>query len=297
MSSPGQTNKTILTCVFLLVFVALSQIVVSIVSTDDGNFTKYITAAKLFSESRLDPERVTDFSPFYFDLNITLFRWFGTPENWLRLLQVAAAGFSVIAFFLITNRYFSYRVALLGALTFSLSSGFIVLAQIFVPDVWFLTFLLCGIWFLVKSHHERAVWVLLSAAFFGLDVVHEANRSPLYSFCVSCYFSESIKNSVVKTCSFLFVFLTFLVLLLIRNHHYSGQTTLLVMDPGGVFFEGNNPYSDGNGVNTPLVKDLEGQYLRQPSYAQVLLKRIPSAVSGRKMDSDESNRLLAGVKP
>jgi len=284
-------NKKILSCVFLFILTVSLQKMIAFVAPLDGNFGKYVVAASLYSQAKLDPERVTDFSPFYFELHLALFRWLGSYESCLILLQIAAAGLSVIAFYLIASKYISHWAAMVGALVLPLTSGFAVLTRVFVPDIWFLTFLLFGILFLVVylTENNPVVPLLLSGFFFGLGLFTRPTALLYVPFAFLAMILARKKHFVQSSCIFLFTFLAFLALFLLRNQSYTGKFTLTVMDPGGVFFEGNNPYSDGNGVNTPLIKELEGQYLDQPSAAQAFLKRIPSAIRGRKMDAAESN--------
>jgi tetratricopeptide (TPR) repeat protein len=62
------------------------------------------------------------------------------------------------------------------------------------------------------------------------------------------------------------------------------------MDPGAVFYAGNNPYARGYSVHPPLIKELEGQLLQEPDFAHTLYKQFPSAVLDRNLTASESNR-------
>src|SRR6185503_6159036 len=86
-----------------------------------------------------------------------------------------------------------------------------------------------------------------------------------------------------------------LLALTIRNGKAAGDYTPIVMNPGFVFYEGNNPLSSGrSAIYPPSVGELKYEMGDQPDSPHLGYRLIASRASGRELRTNEANSFWRG---
>lgn len=258
-------------------------------------FHKYVLAARQAIEGSLPTERLSDFSPLYLFLHILVQRSLKRPDLFLKLAQVVWASLSAPLLFLILKKLVRLPVAAIGTAALILNPTLIVLIQAYEPEVLAL-FLLLG--FLYLALRDDWPSHLLSGGVAGLAFLTRPNVLPALLF-VPIYLllrpDRARAKRLVSIVCFLLPVLPFISLLLVRNQRVTGRATLLTMNRGTVFYEGNNPLSWGTtSVYPHLVYDLARQYTQTPDVQHELYRRLARMSSGKGMTVSEVNGYWMG---
>ncbi|HCS47655.1 MAG TPA: hypothetical protein DIW61_05140 [Candidatus Aminicenantes bacterium] len=279
--------------VFALAFCLYGFLVFSFFSP--YQFHKYVLAARQAIDGALPAERLFDFSPLYLSFHILVQKFLKRPDLFLKLAQVVLASLSASFLFLILRKIVRLPVALIGTAALILNPTLIVLTQAYEPEVLAL-FLLLGFIFLAL----RDDWPshLLSGGLAGLAFLTRPSVLPVLLF-VPVYFlinpSRARTKRLVSAVCFSLPVLLSLFLLLNRSERVTGRVTLLTMNPGTVFYEGNNPLSWGTTSVYPyLVYDLARQYNQTPDVQHELYRRLARLSTGKDLTISEVNGYWMG---
>jgi len=279
--------------VFVLTFCLYGFLIFSFFSP--YQFHKYVLAARQAIEGALPTERFSDFSPLYLFFHILVQKSLKQPDLFLKLAQVVWASLSASLLFLILRKLVRLPVALIGTAALILNPTLLVITQAYEPEALAL-FLLLGFFYLAL----RDDWPshLLSGGLAGLAFLTRPNVFPVLLF-VPVYFlvkpSGSRRKRFMSVLCFTLPVLLSLFLLLIHSERVTGRATLLTMNPGTVFYEGNNPLSWGTTSVYPyLVYDLARQYSQTPDVQHDLYRRLARLSTGKNLTVSEVNSYWVG---
>ena len=226
-----------------------------------GSFRKYSLAAEQYLAGELPGERLVDFSAFYFHLSVLLERLLPWPETALTWLQIALAAASVALVFHLIERRVGAAWAALAALVMALDRHLLIYARILEPEVCLL-FCLLAFLMLLDRKTEMA-WLAGVAAALCLAI----RPTFLPAFLLVPFYYRlrelsatdgsaerpSVSPWLKASFAFLAPVVAMLVLLALRSAAITGNPRTPMMNPGTVFFEGNNPLSQGTSAIYPPV--------------------------------------------
>ncbi len=257
-------------------------------------FLKYSSAARQYNSGELEKERLADFSPLYLHLHAAAQKWLPHPDQsilWLQVLMTALAASLLLRLLWL---YFPPLLAVIGTVIFIFDRGILVYEHIFEPEIPLLFFLLAFLLCLGGGGKRR---YFLGGSFLALALLCRLNFLPLMVLA-PCFFwlqNNNLRDRLRACAWFLLPVLLALGFLSLRNHSLQGSFSPLTMNPGTVFFEGNNPNSLAqSSIYPPLVYDLADEFPGQPDYQHVLYRLVARADSGKKLDISAVNRFWSG---
>ena len=220
-----------------------------------GIFSKYSLAARQHLSGELPTERLMDFSPFYFHLAVLYERLFAHPERALEITQIVLAALVVGLFATLLARRFSPALTLGITTVFAFDRHLLVFERVLEPEVWLL-FALLAVVLCLDTHRPTAP--LLAGLAAGTALLARPTFLPLFLLTPLYYHqraSEPLRGRQLAKASALFLLpvLAALAFLSVRALVYTGSARTPVMNPGTVFFEGNNPLSHGTSAIYPPV--------------------------------------------
>jgi len=253
-------------------------------------FHKYVLAARQAIEGSLPKERFADFSPLYLLFHILIQKTLKQPILFLKLVQLVWASLSPVFLFFILRRFVRPSIAAIGAAALVLNPALIVMTQAFEPEILGL-FLLTG--FLYFALREDWPSYLLSGVLAGLAFLTRPNILPVLLF-VPVFFLLRPRQTGVRrltaVLSFSLPVIASLLFLLNRNDRLVGRASLVTMNPGTVFYEGNNPLSRGTTSVYPfLIYDLARDYPQTPDVQHALYRRLARQGTGKELTVSEVN--------
>jgi tetratricopeptide (TPR) repeat protein len=256
-------------------------------------FFKYPQAAEQFLAGTFPGERLLDLSPLYFYLHLLARRL--APGGWQALvwLQIAAAGASGGLLFLLLRRLVPLWLALAGAAAFALSRSVAFYSCLLEPELLLLFCLLVLLW---QIEREGAVHLIAAGIALALAVLLRPNLLPL--LLVAPFFFRlrlGRRGWWRPTAQFAAPVVLALLLLSGRNATITGVFSPTVMNPGYVFFEGNNPLSTGqSAVYPPLVGELKNELPGDPDNPHQTYRLLARREAGRELSVRDVNALWAG---
>jgi tetratricopeptide (TPR) repeat protein len=256
-------------------------------------FAKYPQAAALLLEGALPRERLADFSPLYLWLHVAA-RLLPSPGAWVVAFQVVLAAASAALLAVALQRFFSPRAALAGVLAFALCRGVAIHAVILEPEA-LLLFLVLAAAALLPRGDRRALaaagLLLALAALLRPSVLPLAALVP-FGLRLDGRRGAAWRSDVAR---FLAFPLLAVLLLSAVNLAAGGGFSPAVMNPGDVFFEGNNPLSHGqSAVYPPLVQDLRLAFGEQPDRQHLSYRLVARRTAGRDLTPPEVNAAWRG---
>ncbi len=253
-------------------------------------FTIYTLAASLRAAGRLEPFRVPDFSPFYFHLHLLLARTGLSYAPTLHAIEILATSLTAALFARLCLEFFPVRVALAGGLLFVLSPAPLLLSQLLLPEVWRLLFDVSALLaFVLFRRTRRLRHVIAAALLLGLSASTRPTALVLAVGLAAALLVTDGLEGLRPAAVLVAGPLLFLSLVALRNGALTGSVDLTVMDPGAVFYLGNNPSSRGTVADSPLLKQMEADVGGQPDYVHVLYKRFPAVALGRSVSASEAS--------
>jgi tetratricopeptide (TPR) repeat protein len=253
-------------------------------------FHKYVLAARQAIEGTLSGERYADFSPLYLLFHILAQKALKQPVLFFKLAQVVWASLSPLFLFLALKKLVRPAVAAIGAAALIFNPALIVMTQAFEPETLGL-FLSLG--FLFFALREDWPSHLLGGVFAGLAFLTRPNILPVLAFVPVFFFirpSRSRAWKLISVLCFSAPVILSLLFLVGRNDRLLGRPTLVTMNPGTVFYEGNNPLSQGTTAVYPfLVYDLAREYTQTPDVQHVLYRRLARWSAGKNLTVSEVN--------
>ncbi len=292
-----------------------------------GAFRKYGLAAEQYLAGELPTERLIDFSAFYFHLSVMAERLLPWPETALTWLQIALAAASVALVFSLFERRLGPAWAAAAAATMALDRHLLVYARILEPEVCLLFCLLAFLWLLDREtgatpFRLRAFGATLfrlrafgaapffprasgAAPFFprasgatfagGAAALCLAIRPTfLPAFLLVPFYyrlrGERGRPWCFKSLAFLAPVAAMLVLLAVYAAGVTGKAGTPMMNPGTVFFEGNNALSQGtSAIYPPTVLAYVRHSSEEPDPAHRHYRAVARAATGRQLSIAEVN--------
>lgn len=257
-------------------------------------FIKYSLAAKKYVEGTLPRERLLDFSPLYFSLNVFLLKHFGNPVLVLQQIQILLAGLSAVLVYAFLSRFFRPAIVIAGVAAFILNRTLIAYTSILEPEPFLLVWLMASIYFAYRSSRVEHA---MAGVFFGLALLTRPNFSPIL-FVMPLHFLFQQKNrkaALVSTCLFAAPVLACVILLWSRNAGILGYFSPIVMNPGNAIFEGNNPLSIGQDAVYPaLVSEVTSDFPDESDYQHDVFRLVARESSGKELTIPEVNSYWIG---
>jgi hypothetical protein len=257
------------------------------------SFRKYSLAAEQYLTGALPQERLMDFSPLYFHLSVLLERLVGQPEKVLEWLQIGLAALAVGLFGLLLLRRFPRPLALGALLVMMLDRHLLVYTRILEPEA-LLLFLVLVVLVALQAEHRAAPLVAGLAA--GLALATRPTFLPVF-LLVPLYFrwrattsGEENRRWRHQGLIFALPVLTALLLLAARAQVLTGNFRAPLMNPGTVFFEGNNALSHGTSAKyPPVVLNFVRHAGYVPDSAHQHYRAVARAAAGRHLSIAEVN--------
>lgn len=257
--------------------------------TAETRFVKYPLAAAQYLAGTLPAERLADLSPAYFYLHL-LSQWLGGGEAALPvlLLQLLLTALTAALLGLILRDYLPPAWTVVGVALFVVSRGVIVYTGIFEPEVLLLFLLVAMVWLL---GHAGRRWRLAAGGVLALALLTRPSVMPLLALVpLALYLRPGRPDWLRGSLLFLVLPLLALGLLAARNARVFDSFSPTVMNPGFVFFEGNNPLSVGqSSVYPPLVGELKNEIIATPDNPHVTYREVARRDSGQPLSIKESN--------
>ena len=264
------SRKKALAATFLaLVLVTWARVVLVDHLRDQGYFLKYVELAR-----SLPRERLVEVSPAYLWLMVLLR---GVSLHAIRTMQIIAVSVAALFAAMAAHRLAGPLAGAVAAVLLLASRATLVCATDLEPealivllDAVALAAMVRGRWFgagiaLGLSATARPV-ALLAAAAAGVWIVRRDLRA-------AAAFAAAVALPVVLAVSV--------------NFALTGEAIL--MDPGGVLYEGMNPSATGyGGVQPAIVKDIEAAS-GQPDYLHVASRIVASRALGVEASHRQSN--------
>lgn len=249
-------------------------------------FDKYGTAARARLAGELPLERLVDFSPLYLDL-VTLLEWLVPhPSAVLRTLQTVAVA-SAVGVFAAWSRRRLPRAVVLGVVgVFALDRSLLVYERVLEPEVLLLAFTVA--WLAALDRRPGlAGWAGALAVATRPTLLPVVALGPVAARCRDGRW-WSARPLALYAAPVVLVLLG----LGVRARVATGSATAPTMNPGTVFFEGNQPLSRGTSAVYPasvleLLEEHGGTISDAP---HVLYREVArAAVSDRNAGPREVN--------
>jgi len=248
---------------------------------------KYWHAADLLIHGQLKGERILDFSPLYLYFNVLLIKLKATPAI-LLWMQILCTMVSSVLLFEILKRSFRLSLAFLGAVAFLFDRSLMEFTHAFEPEPFVMVCIIAATYFITRDSWKSA---LLAGISFGLGILTRPNFVPALFLVPVCYFVNAEDRAWRKKAAlFLIPALLCLCGLWIRNAGKVGYFSPFVMNPGTVFYEGNNPNSQGmSSVYPPVLNQLSEEYSGQPDYHHQLYRDFARRITGQSLTLAQVN--------
>jgi tetratricopeptide (TPR) repeat protein len=275
--------------VVLFIFsVTLHSLIIFQVLPPD-RFVKYQVAAQNYLSGTLAPERLLDFSFLYFYTHVVFQKCFDNANTAILWVQILLTGISVAFFFRLLRRNFSVAISFIVTVAFIVNSSLIIYTGIFEPEPFIICFVLG---FLVFASRCDSRGALLSGLALSLCLLTRLNFSllalvtPLFFWLHKKIGREWLRMVVL----FEIPVLLALSLLTVRNFGATGTFTPFSMNPGYVFYEGNNPTSIGESAVYPfLIYDSRKEFPFDSDYRHELYRIFARRTSEKKLTVREVN--------
>lgn len=289
--------------------VALAVLAAIALRTRAGlSFLKYPIAAEMVLDGSLARERTIDFSPLYLGLHVAATRFVSAPRVAISAAQTVLAAASVALLFVILRRRVSRRLALVGAAGLLFNRNLLVHQSILEPEIVLLFLVLVFLAWVARPGR----WTAFGAGVAGaLALATRPNLLPVLALVPVAYcFARPIRSRlthepepkngdpgrwrgvIVPSALFGLPIALAVGLLMLRSAEATGNPLAPTMNPGTVFFEGNNPLSFGTSAVYPPVVSLLAQQpsaSREPDRAHQLYRDIARASTGEPLSVSQVN--------
>jgi hypothetical protein len=257
-------------------------------------FNKYPAFAYQYVHSGINDERLADFSPLYLWLHVFAQKCLSNPKEvilWFQLILMAGAA---VLLFLLLRFYFSNWIAFAGTLAFIINPSIIVYSGIFEPEVLLIFFLLA---FFVSLIQKSRFWTCISGVAFSLILLLRLNLLPVVFIVPLFFYLNGARNKILFQRIILFTVPVIFTLMLLtaRNYSITGTFSPAIMNPGCVFFEGNNPNANGwHVVYPPMVQSVAIEIPHEVDRGHIAYRLISRRISGKPLSVAEVNSYWAG---
>ena len=259
-----------------------------------GSFRKYSRAAEQLLAGELPAERLVDFSPLYFELSLWLERLVPQPERVLEGFQIVLGALSVGLFHALLARRVGAPWAAGVTLLFAIDRHLLVYTRILEPEA----ILLCCLLAVLVLLDRRGVDAALPAGVLAaLALAARPTFLPAFALTPLYFWLRGSRGKpwVVGSLLFLGPVVAMLMLLGSRATAISGVSGTPVMNPGTVFFEGNNPLSHGtSAIYPPMVLGSVRHTIGEPDSAHRHYREVARGSTGETLTIAEVNGFWSG---
>ena len=255
-------------------------------------FRKYTLAAELFADGTLAPERLVDFSPLYLQWAAAMRFVSAEPEAWMLRVQWLLAAATVAVFFLWLDHRLGRVWALLGATVLIFDRHLLVYQRVLEPEVLFLFLLTLFLWLIDRPNGLAHPFSAGVVGALGMAV-----RPTFLPLCILALLwwgfqrRGELRSWIKPALLFSAPLALCFVLLTIRSHGATGSFRAPTMNPGTVFFEGNQPMSKGtSAIYPPLVHALQRHPDGTPDPAHAYYRTVARKNTGEPLGVGEVNQ-------
>ncbi|MEW5850545.1 MAG: glycosyltransferase family 39 protein [Myxococcota bacterium] len=252
-------------------------------------FHKYPAAALQWLAGTLPAERRVDFSPLYLWLHVVAARTSENPAalvTWLHRFCTAGA---VALMFLLLRARARTVVAWVGALMLLLDEGMLVYTRFFEPECVLVFLITLVLWLGARDDGRSRV---LCGAVLGLGILTRPTLLPLAPLLPLSWWLADRASWRRQRGAWLGYGAAVAAALVVQSTYArsaAGESAPL-MNPGTVFFEGNNPQSPGlSSVYPPFMFTLEDAGEAGPDAAHALYRTMARRSSGAELGITDVN--------
>ena len=244
---------------------------------DQGWFTKYLVFADAILAGRTPVERIGDVSPAYLWLMVVA-RWIGLGVHAIRNVQIVALTFAAALCAYAAKQLGGWTAAVVAAVLILGNRAALVIATELEPETVILVLNAAAIVFVL-----RRKW-LLAGLLIGLSTVARPVGLAILLFIACWALMESRRAAAILVAAALVPIATVLIV----NASLTGN--VFIMQPGGQFYEANNPLATGcAGVLPRIVADLNVAG-KEPDYLHVAYRLIAARANGGAINAKAANR-------
>ncbi len=283
-----------------LATLALHGAIVLAVDMPD-TFRKYTLAAEQHLAGELPGERLADLSPLYFELAVAVARVFPRPDPVLVGLQVVLVAVAAGLLARLLERRCGRPMAMAGVAVLALDRHVLVYERVLEPEACMFFFVVGWIFFVersvAQSRPERSFSApVLAGILAGASLVTRPTFLPLFLLVPLYLRARAQRRWQRDSLAYGAPVAAALVVLLLRAAAVTGDPTSPVMNPGTVFYEGNNPLSRGtSAIYPPVVRGLMGPRDERPDAAHVHYRTVARAATGEELSVAEVNAYWSGL--
>jgi hypothetical protein len=265
-----------------LVAITIFRVLLIAFVSDRTFFGKYFDYADALRAGTIAHDRIPDLSPGYL-WTIALLRAMGFGVDGIRTLQVVLlSGVAAIAAY-IANRLSGMTAAIVAAILVLGSKAALVNATDLEPEIFLLFFSALGLMLVSECGGKAAALVFAAGFSFGLATAFR----PVALLAAAALFIWLITRRA-RAFQFAIGFILPVLAVLLVNRAMTGS--MLLMDPGTVFYEGMNANATGYaGVAPRIVKDIE-QTIPGSDTMHVAYRVVASRAMGGTVTREEANR-------
>jgi tetratricopeptide (TPR) repeat protein len=242
-----------------------------------SRLVKYPHAAELYLKGKLQGERVLDFSPLYLQLNVSL-KKLNAHVSILSWIHIVCVALSTGLLFQLLRNHFRLWIAIAGTAVFLIDRNLIVYTHIFEPEPFLLLFIVACTYFATLKTPRAA---FAAGVCFGLAILTRPNFVPVF-LAIPFHYKFTSEGTMWRKKTLLFLIPALLCVggIWARNAKILGHFSPFVMNPGTVFYEGNNPNSWGmSAVYPPVLNQLSMRYTKEPDYHHELYREFARRIT------------------
>lgn len=253
-------------------------------------FSKYPVASSQLLAGTLAGERALDFSPLYLVLFAVIGKFLQDPATKVLWFQSALIALTPGIFYLVVRRHFGRLPSLCGAVAFALSPSLLVTGYVFEPEA---LLLLLAVLFLFFAGGRSMGSLFFAGFFLTLGLLTRPSFLPLVLLApAALWLEEGDRGRRLRLAgAFLLPVMAGIAAFSLK----AGSFPPPLMNPGTVFFDGNNPLSDGSAVAyPPLVSGLAAEFPETSDYQHAVYRMAARRDTGRDLTPAGTNRFWAG---
>lgn len=255
-------------------------------------FTKYQDAAAKFIAHSMSPERSLDFSPLYLYFNVLIQKFFSNPDFAVLAGQALLTSLTASMLFLLLTRYFSVWLAFIGATVFALNKSVILYTFSHEPEA-FMLFFITGFALFAARNTPRSAF--MGGLFLAGSILTRSNFVPLILLTPLIFFLQNNDKYLKQRCLlFLLPVILLTAGLVVRNSQLTGSFNMFGMNAGMVFYESNNPNSNGfSCVYPPIVHDYGAQF-NESDVQHIMFRALARRAGGKDLSVPQVNGYWTG---
>jgi tetratricopeptide (TPR) repeat protein len=288
------SKRIILPAIFFFALSFHSILYYTVFEQNKPIFNKYPAFASQVVHATIDKERFADFSPLYLSVHIFAQKYLSNPNETILWFQFILVAGSAVLLFLLLRLSFSTWIAIAGAIAFTINRSIVVYSSVFEPEVLLIFFLLA---FLLSLVQKSRIWTSISGLLLGSILLLRMNLFPVALIVPLYFYLHGVRKKILLQRIILFTIPVLLALLFlaIRNYSNTGSFSPVTMNPGCVFYEGNNPNANGwHVVYPPMVETIAIEIPHEVDRGHIAYRLLSRRISGERISISEVNSYWAG---